>query len=191
MTDTTIPAAAQLQSWLDGTSVLSKAAVRAVLWDLAEAQTRLAGAYETKTDYPECPDCGNDCGGHAPETYHVDCGENVTDCECSNRPAPVGRSLILGEINAERFRQIAKFGKQHCEDGTGGPVMARKADEAKACCEYLAKHGGVDWRAVLLEEVFEAMAESDLAKLRAELVQTSAVCVAWIEDIDSRAAGAP
>jgi hypothetical protein len=69
--------------------------------------------------------------------------------------------------------------------------MARKADEAKACCEYLAKHGGADWRAVLLEEVFEAMAESDLVKLRAELVQTSAVCVAWIEDIDSRPAGAP
>lgn len=42
---------------------------------------------------------------------------------------------------------------------------------------------------MLLEEVFEAMAESDLVKLRAELVQTSAVCVAWIEDIDSRTEG--
>lgn len=44
--------------------------------------------YETAIDTPECPDCGNGCGGHAPETYHVDCGENVADCECPNRPTP-------------------------------------------------------------------------------------------------------
>jgi hypothetical protein len=35
-------ATTQLQAWLDGhTSVLSKSAVRTVLWDLAEAQTQL------------------------------------------------------------------------------------------------------------------------------------------------------
>lgn len=40
MTDMT--AAAQLQAWLDGTtSTLSKAAIRTILWDLAEAQTQL------------------------------------------------------------------------------------------------------------------------------------------------------
>jgi len=97
---------------------------------------------------------------------------------------------ILGDVYAERVRQITKFGEQHRKDGTGGPVMQHKADEARACCEYLAKHGGADWRAVLLEEVFEAMAEDDPVKLRAELVQSAAVCVAWVEDIDSRA-GAP
>lgn len=142
MTDTTIPAAAQLQSWLDGnTSVLSKAAVRTVLWDLAEAQVML----EQRIAAP-----------------------------------------VHADIYAEQVRQFVKFGEQHREDGTGGPVMARRADEARACCEYLAKHGGADWRAVLLEEVFEAMAEDDPAKLRAELVQVAAVCATWVQDIDSR-----
>lgn len=50
-------------------------------------KARAAAPYETETDHPECPDCGNGCGGHAPETYHVDCGENVADCTCPNRPA--------------------------------------------------------------------------------------------------------
>jgi len=116
----------------------------------------------------------------APSDYHSDCGRRVADCDCRT-------VAVLGDVQAERFRQIAKFGEQRREDGTGGPVMQHKADEARACCEYLAKHGGADWRAVLLEEVFEAMAEDDPVKLRAELVQSAAVCVAWVEDIDSRA----
>lgn len=154
------------------------------------AKARAAAPYETETDQPECPNCGNGCGGHASETYHVGCGENITDCTCPNRPVPAKRSLIFGEINAERFRQIAKFGKQHREDGTGGPVMRSEADRMRAACDYLARNGGADWRAVLLEEVYEAVAEEDPAKLRAELVQAAAVCTAWIEDIDSRTAGA-
>jgi hypothetical protein len=39
---------------------------------------------------------------------------------------------------------------------------------------------------VLNEEVAEAFAESDPAKLRAELLQVAAVCAAWIYDIDTR-----
>lgn len=113
------------------------------------------------------------------------CDENGDYCPgCSMVP-------VLTEVQAERMQQIAKRGVQHREDGTGGPVMQRRAEEARACCEYLAKHGGADWRAVLLEEVYEAMAEDDPAKLRAELVQSAAVCVAWIEDIDSRGADRP
>lgn len=45
---------------------------------------------------------------------------------------------------------------------------------------------GATWLLIALEEVFEALAESDPAKLRAELVQSAAVHVAWIEAIDRR-----
>lgn len=41
---------------------------------------------------------------------------------------------------------------------------------------------------MLLEEVAEAFAESDDARLRAELVQVAAVAQAWIESIDRRSA---
>ncbi|NUQ98269.1 MAG: hypothetical protein HOY79_17555 [Streptomyces sp.] len=145
MTDTTIPAPAQLQAWLDGnTSTLSKAAVRTVLWDLAEAQVAL----EQRIAAP-----------------------------------------VHADIYAEQVRQVVKFGEQHREDGTGGPVMRDMAEDMRNRCNYLAENGGADWRAVLLEEVYEAMAESDPAKLRAELVQVAAVCATWVQDIDSRTAG--
>lgn len=93
---------------------------------------------------------------------------------------------VLGDVLAERIHQVAKWGEQHREDGTGGPVMHRMAEDMRDRCNYLAENGGADWRAVLLEEVYEAMAESDPKTLRAELTQVAAVCVAWIEDIDSR-----
>lgn len=91
------------------------------------------------------------------------------------------------QIDAERQRQLAKFGDQHHPDGTGGPVMQQQAEAARAACQYLADNGGPDWRAVLLEEVYEALAESDPAALRTELVQVAAVCAAWVHDLDSRA----
>lgn len=91
-------------------------------------------------------------------------------------------------VDAERVQQFDKFGDQRHPDGTGGPVMRQRADEARAQCQYLAENGGVDWRAILLEEVFEALAESEPAALRAELVQVAAVCSAWLYDLDQRPA---
>jgi hypothetical protein len=107
--------------------------------------------------------------------------------------AYMGRELgpdagVLGEVSAERERQDAKFGEQNHPDGTGGPVMRQRADEARAQCQYLAANGGADWRAILLEEVHEALAESAPARLRAELVQVAAVAVAWVGAIDRREA---
>lgn len=109
---------------------------------------------------------------------------------------------ILGEIAAERGRQVEKWGVQHHPDSTGGEVehafgMARYlpgwvnlARSMKARCDRLHHLGRDTWEAILTEEFCEAMAESDPARLREELVQVAAVAVAWIEDIDSRAATA-
>lgn len=58
------------------------------------------------------------------------------------------------------------------------------ADTAKDLTNQAAEEGNVTYRDILLEEVFEAMAEEDAAKLRVELVQTAAVAVAWVEKID-------
>jgi hypothetical protein len=96
---------------------------------------------------------------------------------------------VLAAIANERARQDAKWGEQNHPDGTGGPVMRQQADAARAACQYLAKNGGPDWRAILLEEVYEALAEDDPAKLRAELVQVAAVAAAWVAAIDRRKGG--
>jgi hypothetical protein len=93
---------------------------------------------------------------------------------------------VLAEIGAERARQDQKFGEQNHRNGTGMPVYRYAANRYRAATNRAAAAGDVSWRDILLEELFEALAESDPAKLRAELLQIAAVAAAWIEAIDRR-----
>ncbi|MFE6426770.1 hypothetical protein ACFVOB_15030 [Streptomyces rochei] len=90
------------------------------------------------------------------------------------------------EVDAERQRQLAKFGDQHHPDGTGYEGSEGHADFWRKRCEDAFADEEGTWGHVLLEEVFEAMAEADPVRLRAELVQVAAVCAGWIADLDSR-----
>ncbi len=111
------------------------------------------------------------------------------------------RRPVLREIDAERVCQDAKWGQQNHTDGTGPyiRILARtdvNLDLDLRTCEELAnifkaKCGGNtpaqdNWRDILLEEVFEAMAEEDATALRTELIQVAAVAVSWVEAIDRR-----
>ncbi|MGQ5576047.1 hypothetical protein [Streptomyces sp. ECR3.8] len=97
-----------------------------------------------------------------------------------------GVRAFAEEIDAERQRQLAKFGHQHHPDGTGSVPQQEAAALARMECEDAFGSGYGTWCHVLFEETREALAESDPAKLRAELIQVAAVCAAWIHDIDSR-----
>lgn len=94
---------------------------------------------------------------------------------------------VVNEVLEERARQDQKWGEQHHPDGTGGPTSVRLAQSSREFCNQAAALGRLEWRHILREEYREAMAEADPAKLREELIQVAAVCVAWVEDIDSRA----
>ena len=93
---------------------------------------------------------------------------------------------VLEEVRRERAAQDAKFGRQDHPDGTGGAWASFNAMEARQACDHLFQRGEGDWHAILREEFFEAMAESDPAELRRELIQVAAVAVAWVEAIDRR-----
>lgn len=112
------------------------------------------------------------------------------------------RGVILDKIDAERTRQNTKWGEQNHPDGTGptsiplqsieGGHLARYANEmarlaTEATDEHAAK-GRVTWADILLEEVFEALAESDVPALRTELIQIAAVATQWVEAIERREA---
>jgi len=97
-----------------------------------------------------------------------------------------GVKAFAEAIDAERARQIAKFGDQRHPDGTALTEDRERADRARHICESMTRLGELSWRDILLEEVYEAFAESDFVKLRAELLQVAAVCAAWIYDIDQR-----
>jgi hypothetical protein len=108
---------------------------------------------------------------------------------------------VLYEVSGERRRQDAKWGQQNHPD-----MWPEYADYYRA--EYSVKADfwkqtntervlqanaagtpsdrNAAWDGVLLEEVYEALAEEDAAKIRAELVQVAAVAVNWIEAIDRR-----
>lgn len=96
-------------------------------------------------------------------------------------------------VDAERQRQLEQWGDQRHPDGThpdyevlpGWPAR-ELADAARAACQRFAEMGIVTWRDIFAEESCEALAESDPATLRNELIQVAAVCAAWISDIDSR-----
>ncbi|MER6103595.1 hypothetical protein ABT115_15055 [Streptomyces sp. NPDC001832] len=99
-----------------------------------------------------------------------------------------GVKAFAEKIDRERQAQLAKFGDQHHPDGTGSVHQQNAAGLARMECDDAFASGYGTWCHVLFEEVREALAESDPAKLRAELVQVAAVCAAWIHDIDSRPA---
>ena len=99
-----------------------------------------------------------------------------------------GLKAFAEAVDAERQAQLAKWGDQHHPDGTGGRFYAERAVAARRNCQLAAADPdmGAQWALILLEEVYEALAESDPAALRTELVQCAAVIQAWLADLDSR-----
>ncbi len=93
------------------------------------------------------------------------------------------------DVAEERVRQVAKWGVQSIPLG-GNESWVHAANEARRIADARDKEGTLTWADVLLEEVFETLAETDPAKFREELVQVAAVAVAAIEDIDREAADA-
>jgi hypothetical protein len=104
-------------------------------------------------------------------------------------------SGVLLEVADERVRQTDKWGEQNPPNGTGPSKLpmpygsgswsaAVAAESLKIITECAAQIGQCTWLHILREEVFEAFAESDPAKLRAELIQVAAVAVQWVEAID-------
>ena len=97
---------------------------------------------------------------------------------------------VVREVVEERIKQDAKWGEQNHPDGTGHNWQWMADTKRKLCQEAFADGDGA-WMHILVEEVYEAFAEDDPVKLRAELIQVAAVAVAWVEAIDRRKKGTP
>ncbi len=91
---------------------------------------------------------------------------------------------VLDDLEKERERQEMKFPGQVLPSGTGSAAAKLDGEFFRARCQDRFEHGLGTWEAVLLEEVYEALAESDPAKLRAELIQVAAVCLRWVDQLD-------
>lgn len=108
----------------------------------------------------------------------------------------LGIQGILAAVQLERARQDQKWGEQNHPDGTGpdrrlmemigAPSYRSLMNDMKQIVDHKAEIGKQTWDAILLEEVFEALAEEDPEKLRTELIQVAAVAVQWVGAIDRR-----
>lgn len=100
---------------------------------------------------------------------------------------------ILTEIGRERGAQDAKWGApKDVPNGTGptallfGFSFGDLRDWMQGSVDLAAERGDSRMSWVLLEEVFEALAESDDERLRVELIQVAAVAAKWVQIIDER-----
>lgn len=108
-------------------------------------------------------------------------------------------AIILQQVGQERARQDAKWGEQShpdvspAETGQADWILAEEAeaDAARAVNEDNIETGNTNWKDILDEEIHEAYVEAhkgDQLALRNELIQSAAVALAWVEDIDRREA---
>lgn len=98
--------------------------------------------------------------------------------------------VVLDEVAEERARQDARWGEQNHSDAAGyGDIdLVKSAMEARQVNQKLIQAKTMSWAAILGEEVAEVFDELNVddKNLREELIQTAAVCVAWIQAIDRR-----
>lgn len=92
-------------------------------------------------------------------------------------------SLIFQEVAQENLRQDSLWGANRSKPDGTGPQYRDDAEAARTACDQASP---ATWRHILIEEVYEAIAEDDLELLREELIQVMAVAAAWISDIDNR-----
>lgn len=119
-----------------------------------------------------------------------------------------GVKAFAEAVDTERAAQLAKWGDQRHPDidHRDIPAVTHRFYEHKAyvwqthneeranpsrshgrCTNASPEpHTHTAWDGILLEEVYEALAEADPAKLRTELIQVAAVCAAWVHDLDRR-----
>ena len=95
-----------------------------------------------------------------------------------------GFEAFVQAVVDERQTQLERWGDQQHPAGTGGSRYRQDAAMHRSLCQAHAAEGNVSWADILLEEVYEALAERDPEALRRELVQVVAVGFAWIEDLD-------
>ena len=95
------------------------------------------------------------------------------------------QSICDHDIIGERWRQVKKWGVQQHTDGTGGLEWQLAAREQRNRNDN-TDPDAITWTDILIEEVWEALAESEPESLREELIQVAAVCVGWVEDLDRR-----
>jgi hypothetical protein len=107
---------------------------------------------------------------------------------------PTTLSTLL-EVEQEVARQHKLWGEQNHpnrgfeHNSIYADAFAEHASDWKRLNDLRVADGTIAFDGILLEEVYEAVSESEPARIREELVQIAAVAVTWIAAIDRRSIG--
>lgn len=105
---------------------------------------------------------------------------------------------VLRDVLRERAAQVARYGlNDDLEFGTGPdvawltPLSEAAATEVEAGFrrfydDYVEAHGKPTWSLLIREELAETLQESDPIRLRQEAIQTAALLVSMVAQIDAR-----
>lgn len=106
--------------------------------------------------------------------------------------ATPGLDVALKAVVAERYRQDNKFGPIEnllsIPDGTGSAESRVFVTIAKDACDRSMKDGTFTLAKAYEEESAEVLSEADPIALRAELIQSAAFSLKWVQIIDAREA---
>src|SRR5579872_500086 len=98
---------------------------------------------------------------------------------------------VLADVAYEREVQFEQWGDQDIPLGTSKVMFGPLEDHARKLCQRAQAEGTLTYREILLEEVYEALAEEDPAKLYDELIETAAVAVKMAELVRRRLSPTP
>ena len=99
-------------------------------------------------------------------------------------PIPVNRYKVFKEINNERNRQDEKWGEQNWPMQFMPLVVCRR--EAIEWQKINDRFPQKAWQSILLEEFYEAFAETEPDKQREEMIKVAGVAVQIIEYLDRK-----
>ena len=88
---------------------------------------------------------------------------------------------IVEDVRRERARQDELWGEQNHPDGTGSVWQKQMLADVRKDNAYALQDNKMTWALILLEEVYEVMAEWDPARIEEELDEVIAVAAAWRE----------
>ena len=98
---------------------------------------------------------------------------------------PAENALL--DIDVEVSRQDQMWGDQsHLPNGTSAEKFEELANQAKLSGDRQHQAGLLTFSDIMIEEVYEALAEEDEEALETELIQVAAVATQWVLAIRAR-----
>lgn len=91
------------------------------------------------------------------------------------------QTIFLEVLNLVRLTPPVSY-----PDGCGGPDAVAAAKTARVRMESARRQGKLTWYQLLRERVYDTFSMESEDELRDDLIQTMAVCMQWVTEIDSR-----